>query len=113
MRKLIVAAAFLISLSFAGTVLACENCAEYFDWQVGDTCWFCREANCGSFQCTIEEYAPGSEWCVLAGEDQCYTLGTSRHCPQEPRDVTAKSPDKQWRLAKARVYSPKARVARG
>jgi len=113
MRQFFVTAFFVIGLSVASTSYACENCAQYFDWQVGDTCWFCSEANCGSFQCTIEEYAPGAEWCVLVGEDQCYTLGSSRHCPQEPRDTTAVRPPREWRIAKARVYPAKAVAARG
>jgi hypothetical protein len=45
-------------LAIAPFAVACERCAQYFDWQTESECFYCEYSYCGYFGCAVYD----SEW---------------------------------------------------
>ena len=68
MRNLMVAAVLIALCLYAPPAQACEECAEYFDYQSLHWCPYCRSSNCGYFSCEIRQIFGGPDYCT--GDDQ-------------------------------------------
>lgn len=111
MRKLVVGLAVVFGCVFAAPLLACEDCAEYFDYQSEEWCPYCETVNCGFFNCDIRQYG-SVDYCT--GDDSgCFTL--NRGCPIERTWQEVRGPrlSETWRLASVRIVTPQTARAAG
>lgn len=106
MRKLILCAAFILATSYAVPSMACEECAQYFDYQSLNWCSFCQYSSCGYFNCEI---LFGS---FCTGDDpSCFEYGghCSTECdPDDPNSCVLHQTrlDESWRLIRVHVDHP-------
>lgn len=110
MRKLILGVALVIGVFFAVPSEACEECAQYFDYQSLSWCSYCRVSYCGFFNCRIRNYYYFGDYCE--GDDAgCFEYGGG--CPGEcnPDDPNScvlhqARLDEAWRLLRVSVHNP-------
>lgn len=121
MRKILLAIAVVVALSYALPAAACQKCSSWYDSQALRWCKECVYAYCGYFACSIEEDSDGWQWCDSAweadGADQCFTSEgvAKRWCRPDEKDPMGNllvAPQIEWKLVRARVVVPTSRAVR-
>ena len=126
MRRLLFLLVVVAALAITVPASACEVCAEYFDWQSISWCPYCSTVYCGYFSCAVRQSSAWGSYCT--GEHAgCFEYGGN--CSSEPDiheperrqgpHATNSTPLPEgrlgdtWRLARTRVYKPRAAVSSG
>lgn len=102
----LLASGFVLLLVFAAPAAACEQCAQYFNWESESWCKYCAPAHCGFFQCVVRDSGQyGFEYCDsysdAEGGEECFTDRGGDYCGPDEESRTGRV----WRLVKAEVRS--------